>query len=105
MVLVRLQYLHSKQIICTERTGDVFLPEPVEVHSLPASSVMESRLSRSAIRPLQRNLIYYLRFCFRLDSVNAIDSCLMNCIRGVDHLNSKKKKIYSVYLVSGIRTL
>ncbi|KAA8585160.1 hypothetical protein FQN60_003854 [Etheostoma spectabile] len=42
--------IHSKQIIGIERAADVFLPEPVEVHSLAASSVVEGRLSRSAKR-------------------------------------------------------
>lgn len=72
--------------ICIEREEDVFLLDPAEVHSLPASFVTEGRLSRSTIRPTQ-HLIYYLRFCLRLGSVNAIGSSLMNCIKGVDHFD------------------
>lgn len=62
-----------------------FHSTPAEVHSLPASFVTEGRLPRITTRPVQHNLIYYLRFCFRLASVNAIVSNLMNCIKGVDH--------------------
>lgn len=63
---------------------------PAEAHSQPASSSTDGRPTSSParVRPAQRNLIYYPRFCLRLDSVDAIDSRLMNCIRGVDYFRT-----------------
>lgn len=59
---------------------------PADVHSLPASSVAEGRLSRSTIRPIPRDLVNYLLSCRRLDLTNVIDICLINCIMVVDPL-------------------
>lgn len=63
---------------------------PAATHSQPASLSTEGRPASSParVRPAQRNLIYYPRFCLRLDSVDAIDSRLMNCIRGVDYFRT-----------------
>lgn len=59
---------------------------PADVHSLPASSVAEGRLSRSTIRPIPRDLINYLLCCRRLDLTNVIDIGLINCIMVVNPL-------------------
>lgn len=109
-----LVLLNSKERICIERSADVFAFAPTEVHSLPASSVTEGRLSLSAIRPTRRNLIYYPRLCFGLNSASEIGSCLMDCVRDVDSLDGfnffkrfahvwlKSKKTMGIY-VSAIK--
>lgn len=78
--------ISAKRRICIERTADMFLFAAAEVHSLSASSVTEGRPSPSAIRPIQHNLIYCLSLCFRLDSANEADSCLMKCSGDFDYL-------------------
>lgn len=70
--------------------------------ALPAGQLSHGGppVSQRGPRHIEHNLIYYPRFSFRLGCANAIDSCLMNCIRGVDYLNGfvkKKKKLWRVF--------